>query len=99
MGSNLVPGADMLVRQPGLHEHVIAAFAALPPILQMTVLYRGSLAGARDPNAVLVRRMATVKAGGSLGSGPALYVSPGDWFCHQCNGHNFSDKKSCRNCQ
>jgi len=93
-----VPGAESFVRQPGLHEHVIAAFATLSPEQQAGVLCRGTLAGARDVNAVLTRRMSTVKAGGCLGTGPTLYVAPGDWFCSQCNGHNFTGKRSCRNC-
>lgn len=95
---SLVPGAAMFVRQPGLHEHVIAAFTALPPAQQTAVLGRGTLAGARDVNAVLTRRMSTVKAGGCLGAGPTLYVAPGDWFCAKCNGHNFTGKRTCRSC-
>lgn len=93
-----VPGADMFVRQPGLHEHVIAAFATLAPAQQTAVLGRGTLAGARDVNAVLTRRMSTVRAGGCLGGGPTLYVAPGDWFCSKCNGHNFTGKRTCRSC-
>merc|ERR1712110_762712 len=93
-----VPGAEMFVRQPGLQEHVIAAFASMTPAQQTAVIGRGTLAGARDVNAVLTRRMSTVRAGGSLGAGPTLYVAPGDWFCSKCNGHNFTGKRSCRNC-
>eukprot|EP00427_Karlodinium_veneficum_P023812 CAMPEP_0169100220 /NCGR_PEP_ID=MMETSP1015-20121227/20970_1 /TAXON_ID=342587 /ORGANISM="Karlodinium micrum, Strain CCMP2283" /LENGTH=420 /DNA_ID=CAMNT_0009161145 /DNA_START=68 /DNA_END=1330 /DNA_ORIENTATION=- len=77
---SIPPSAEQFVavhQGLGLEDHVVAKFRALDPDSQLVVIKRGSLNGARDPNAVLLGRIKTVQqrgagfgqSGGEMGGG------------------------------
>lgn len=71
-------------------------FRSMAPDLQQLVMSKGSLAGVRDPTAVLIGRMRDARSGMlNLGATNAL---PGDWFCPSCNDHQFQKNTVCRSC-
>jgi hypothetical protein len=90
-----------------IDEDKKAAFLAMDFALQEQIMLKGSLAGARDPTAVLCQRMgqaiASVKAqrqlsqmslGGKGSQGPRQ----GDWYCSICNDLQFAKNEACRTC-
>lgn len=61
----LASGADVWLSRHALEPRVIEQFRLLAPAQQQFVMSRGTLDGARDPNAVLIGRIATAKRGGT----------------------------------
>jgi len=78
-------------------------FLSMEPELQEQIMLKGSLAGARDPTAVLCQRMGQAiqnakgsqqMGGGGGGHGPRV----GDWYCSICHDLQFAKNESCRTC-
>merc|ERR1712083_926557 len=82
-----------------VNEKATDQFRALSHAQQMTVMNKGSLAGARDMSAVLIGRIKTVLAGGDLGPPKEEpEVKEGDWYCPKCNDLQFRRNVVCRSC-
>merc|ERR1719310_1058042 len=76
--------------------------------LQEQIMLKGSLAGARDPTAVLCQRMGQAIASAKaqrqiqqamgMGGAPQHGPRPGDWYCSVCHDLQFAKNEVCRTC-
>lgn len=100
---NIPPDPETFLSQHRLEDHVLAAFRSLDPDSQTQIICRGSLAGARDPNAVLLARIKEGQmARQSMGMGASMTPTrplPGqDWYCPNCYDLQFKHNENCRIC-
>mmetsp|Transcript_85396 Transcript_85396/g.134832 ORF Transcript_85396/g.134832 Transcript_85396/m.134832 type:complete len:476 (+) Transcript_85396:67-1494(+) len=74
----------LMVHADTLQEHTISAFRALDPAVQHAIVRRGSLNGARDPNAVLMARMKEARFGGATAAevDPLTFISQHEFQQH-----------------
>jgi len=100
------PDAEtFLAVHAGLEDHAISKFRSLDPNSQLVIISRGSLNGARDPNAVLLARIKEVERSQGIvpsgpGGGKGGGITPGslDWYCPNCYDLQFRNNDSCRIC-
>lgn len=99
-GTEVPPEVEGFLGSQTLDQHAIDQFKTLGVALQKLVMSRGSLDGARDPTAVLCRRMAQARRGELMaGSGPGgQEAQDGDWYCPGCNDLQFRRNQVCRRC-
>jgi len=91
-----------------IDEDKKAAFLAMDFALQEQIMLKGSLAGARDPTAVLCQRMGQAIASAKaqrqiqqamgMGGAPQHGPRPGDWYCSVCHDLQFAKNEVCRTC-
>mmetsp|Transcript_114317 Transcript_114317/g.330229 ORF Transcript_114317/g.330229 Transcript_114317/m.330229 type:complete len:361 (+) Transcript_114317:1-1083(+) len=76
-----------LAEHPNLQSHAVEKFSSMDPRMQKVVIYKGSMADARDPTAVLIQRCTAMES-----------LQPGDWICLGCCDHQFAKNFTCRRC-
>jgi len=80
------PEVEAFLYKYGIAPHAGEIFRQLKPGLQRLVMDAGSLAGAREPTAVLMSRIGKAQRGQLQ---PETEM-PGDWKCQHCGDLNFS---------
>jgi len=95
------PEVEHFLASNSVEPHAATQFRGLPAHVQTLVMSRGSLAGARDPTAVLMARMRQAKSGEMQSGRSTNHQEPkeGDWYCPNCNDLQFKRNNICRNCQ
>jgi len=81
------------------------AFMKMDAGMQEQIMLKGSLAGARDPTAVLCQRMGqaiqsakTARQIAMAAGAPQHGPRPGDWYCSVCHDLQFARNETCRTC-
>lgn len=77
----------MWLGQIQIMDHARQRLMSLDPRLLRVVIAKGSLSDARNPTAVVNKRISEV-----------LEMRPGDWCCNNCADLQFSAKRNCRKC-
>jgi len=78
---------NIFLQNQNIQPHVEAQLRSLQPDMQRMVIERGSLHGARDPTAVLIKRMNELNC-----------PRQGDWYCTVCHDLQFARNANCRGC-
>jgi len=78
---------NIFLKNQSIQPHVEAQLRSLSPDMQKMVIERGSLHGARDPTAVLIKRMNELNC-----------PRQGDWYCTVCHDLQFARNANCRGC-
>jgi len=88
-----------LAGHTGLDEGSVQRFLTCDGVTQKMVMNKGTMADARDQNAVLHSRLNTISRMNSGGMQiDSDKLKPGDWICPNCLDHQFSKNDTCRKC-
>lgn len=78
---------EMFLYGHTVEDHVATQLRELPADMQKKVIDGGSLKGARDPTAVIIKRLSSLNV-----------ARAGDWYCSKCFDLQFAKNDKCRRC-